>query len=221
MRNALILSLAGTAAAFTSNVPVSHRTVSPSRSRSSLYMGGAQGVATSLEGKKAKVAAVKELLDSSEFIFSVPAGSMTVAETQTLRRSLPEGTTMSVVKNKLFARACEGTEYEEAAASMVKGPNMWFFIEEDIGASVKAYNAFIKDADKQESHPIKGGIMEGDFVDDKGVVAISKLPSKLELIAQIAGSIKGVPTKLARVVKAPNSKLARAIKLATEEGSDA
>ena len=39
----------------------------------------------------------------------------------------------------------------------------------------------------------------------------------MELIARIAGGINAVPTKLARVVKAPNSKLARAIKLAGEE----
>lgn len=47
---------------------------------------------------------------------------------------------------------------------------------------------------------------------------------KQELYAQIAGSIKAVPTKLARVVKANPEKLARAIKMATadenEGGSD-
>jgi large subunit ribosomal protein L10 len=43
------------------------------------------------------------------------------------------------------------------------------------------------------------------------------LPSKQELYARIAGSILAVPTKVARVIKAPNSKLARAIKLATDE----
>jgi large subunit ribosomal protein L10 len=59
--------------------------------------------------------------------------------------------------------------------------------------------------------------MEGQIYDAKGVQAIGNLPSKQELYAQIAGSIKAVPTKVARVIKAPNSKLARAIKLATEE----
>eukprot|EP00566_Odontella_aurita_P021360 CAMPEP_0113538496 /NCGR_PEP_ID=MMETSP0015_2-20120614/7395_1 /TAXON_ID=2838 /ORGANISM="Odontella" /LENGTH=219 /DNA_ID=CAMNT_0000438071 /DNA_START=109 /DNA_END=768 /DNA_ORIENTATION=- /assembly_acc=CAM_ASM_000160 len=217
-QTAILLAAAGTAAAFVSNTPVSHR--SAQRSRSSLHMGGASGVATTLEGKRVKVERIKGLLDTSEMIFTVPAGSMSVSDTQDLRKSLPEGTVMSVVKNKLMARALEGTDYE-SASEMLSGPNMWFFIEEDIGATIKAYNKFTKDYDKKESHPILGGAMEGVNYDAAGVDAIGKLPSKTELIAKIAGGIKAVPTKLARVVKAPNSKLARAIKLATEEESDA
>jgi hypothetical protein len=57
--------------------------------------------------------------------------------------------------------------------------------------------------------------------DKAGVIAISKLPSKIELITKIAGSIKAVPTKVARVIKAPGEKTARAIKLAVAtEDSD-
>ena len=182
-------------------------------------MGGASGYATSLDGKKQRVDTLKGLLDSSEFIFSVPANSITVSEVQSLRRSLPEGTTMSVVKNKLMSRACEGTDYEEAVAGLVKGANMWFFIEEDIGGTVKAFDAFAKDTGKKETHEILGGVVEGTAYDQAGVRAISKLPSKLELIAKIAGGIKAVPTKLGRVIKANPEKLARAIKLATAEES--
>jgi large subunit ribosomal protein L10 len=92
---------------------------------------------------------------------------------------------------------------------------MWVFIEEDIGATIKAYNAFLKDNKLVESHQIIGGIIEQTVYDSAGVEAIGKLPSKLKLYAKIAGSIKAVPTKVARVIKAPGSKLARAIKLAT------
>ena len=159
---------------------------------------------------------VKELLDKSEMIFTVPGGSMTVSQAQKLRLSLPEGTSMVTVKNKLMARALEGTEYE-SAASLLKGPNMWFFIEEDIGASIKAFNAFTKETQKKESHPILGGVIEGVLYDTAGVDAIGNLPSKQDLYAKIAGSIKAVPTKVARVIKAPSSKLARAIKLAGEK----
>jgi len=212
-RAALLLPL-GYAAAFTGQPFVGR---SPSITTGPLF-GGAAGYSTTLEGKTERVEKVKSLLDSSEMIFTVPAGFMTVAQTQVLRRSLPEGTTMSVIKNKLMNRAVEGTEYE-AASSMLKGPNMWFFIEEDISGTIKAYNAFLKDSGKQETHPILGGVMEGEAYDAAGVTAIGKLPSKQELYAKIAGSIKAVPTKVARVIKAPNSKLARAIKLATDENN--
>eukprot|EP00562_Extubocellulus_spinifer_P015998 CAMPEP_0178568934 /NCGR_PEP_ID=MMETSP0697-20121206/16205_1 /TAXON_ID=265572 /ORGANISM="Extubocellulus spinifer, Strain CCMP396" /LENGTH=219 /DNA_ID=CAMNT_0020203131 /DNA_START=12 /DNA_END=671 /DNA_ORIENTATION=+ len=213
---ALLAATAGTAAAFTSNTPVVHR---PSRvSRSVLRMGGSSAYATSLEGKKERVATLKERLDTSQMVFTCPAGGLTVAETQTLRRSLPEGSSVSVVKNKLMARALEGTDYE-VATDLTKGPNMWFFIEEDIGGTIKAFNSFAKDYEKKETHSIIGGAMEGTLYDPAGVKAIGALPSKDELIARIAGGINAVPTKLARVIKAPNSKLARAIKLATDENS--
>jgi large subunit ribosomal protein L10 len=179
-------------------------------------MGGGRGGATSMEGKMATVETVKTLLDTSEMIFTVPASSLTVAQAQNLRAALPSGTTAKVVKNKLMARAVNGTDYA-ATTGLLKGANMWFFIQEDIGATVKAYNAFIKTVGKLDTHGILGGTLEGQVYDGKGVQDIGNLPSKQELYARIAGSIKAVPTKVARVIKAPSSKLARAIKLATDE----
>ena len=176
-------------------------------------------MATTLEGKKESVSKVKALLDSSEMIFTVPASGVKVSQVQNLRRSLPEGTTVSVVKNSLMNKAIEGTEYE-TAGEIIQGANMWFFIEEDIGGSVKAFNTFVKEAGLQESHSILGGNIEGINYDTAGVVAISKLPSKKELIATIAGRIQAVPTKVARVIKAPGMKVARAIKLAGEEADN-
>lgn len=206
----LLLAAVGSASAFMAS-PASSTTATQS---STQLFGGAQGYSTSLAGKKDRVAKMKELLDTSEMIFAIPSGAMTVQQTEGLRRSLPEGTTAAVVKNKLMARAVEGTDYE-AATSLLKGPNMWFFIDEDISGTIKAYNGFLKSNGFKESHPILGGVVESTVYDSKGIEAIGKLPSKDELYAQIAGSIKGIPTKVARVIKAPNSKLARAIKLAT------
>ncbi len=218
----ILASIAYSASAFTTHTRVQQRQTFSQRSssKSSLQMGGSSGYATSLTGKKERVEKVRALLDSSEMVFSVPASSLTVSEVQNLRRSLPEGTTMSVVKNKLFARAAEGSPYDEASQGLLKGANMWFFIEEDIGGTVKAFNTFCKENGKKESHEIIGGIVEGEAYDQKGVIAISKLPSKIELITKIAGSIKAVPTKVAKSIKANPEKLARAIKLATAEESD-
>jgi large subunit ribosomal protein L10 len=211
VRSVLLLPLGIIAANAFGGQPLVSRTVA---SQSNLYMGGAGGYATSLEGKKEKVARVKSLLETSQMVFTVPASVITVSQAQSLRRSLPEGSVVSVVKNTIMTRAIEGTDYE-AAASLLTGANMWFFIEEDIGATIKAWKAFLKETGKKETHNILGGVIEKTYYDEKGVEAIGALPSKDELYAKIAGSIKAVPTKVARVIKAPNSKLARAIKLAT------
>jgi large subunit ribosomal protein L10 len=201
------------AAAFTGQPLVSR---SPSKNVAPLYMGGAQGYASSLEGKKVVVEGLKGLLESSELIFTVPAGAIKVTQSQALRRSMPEGTTVKVVKNKLMLRATQGTDYE-AASSLLQGANLWFFIESDIPGSIKAFNQFLKETSKQESNAILGGVMDSTAYDSQGIKEIGQLPSKQELYAKIAAGILAVPTKVARVIKAPNSKLARAIKLATEK----
>eukprot|EP00977_Amphora_coffeiformis_P027775 scaffold34641_cov156-Amphora_coffeaeformis.AAC.2 len=203
----LFVAAVGSASAFTSQ---------PAGRQTTFLQGGAQGYATSLEGKKETVAQVQGLLENSDMIFSIPASSLTVAQSQKLRQSMPEGTTVKVIKNKLMARAIEGTDYTEAS-QMLTGANMWFFVEEDISATIKAYKAFIKETGKKDTHDIFGGVMDQTYYDASGVDAIGNLPSKQELYAKIAGSIKAVPTKVARVIKEPNSKLARAIKLAGEK----
>jgi len=214
VRTVLLLTLGlATAGAFQNSQSIARR--------GTHLFGGSSGFASTKEGKQVKVDNVKGLIDTSQMIFAVPADSLSVGESQSLRRSMPEGTTISVVKNTLMNRAVQGTEYEKATSELLKGSNMWFFIEEDIGASIKAWNAFTKETGKKETHSILGGVVEGTLYDQKGVDAIGKLPSKKELYAQIAGSINAVPTKVARVIKAPNSKLARAIKLATvDENSE-
>mmetsp|Transcript_49353 Transcript_49353/g.138793 ORF Transcript_49353/g.138793 Transcript_49353/m.138793 type:complete len:217 (-) Transcript_49353:59-709(-) len=212
VRPVLLLSIGLAATSAFTGQPLVSRTPA---GQSSLYMGGGSGYATSLAGKKDKVERVKTLLETSQMVFTVPASAITVAQSQKLRRALPEGSTVSVIKNTIMTRAIEGTEFE-MASSLLKGANMWFFIDEDIGGTIKAWNAFLKESGKKDTHGVNGGVMEGNVYDPAGVEAIGALPSKDELYAQIAGGIKAVPTKLARVIKAPNSKLARAIKLAAE-----
>jgi large subunit ribosomal protein L10 len=211
LTNILLASTFGVVASFVA--------VNPASRASTGLFGGGSGYATSPAGKREKVAFLRELLEKSEMVFTVPASSITVKQSETLRRSLPEGTTATVVKNTLMERAVAGTDYD-CATSLLTGANMWVFIEDDISGSIKAYNSFIKDAKLLETHQILGGILEGTTYDSSGVDSISKLPSKLELYAKIAGAIKAVPTKVARVIKAPGSKLARAIKLATMPEAD-
>jgi len=219
MKSAILIltAIAGSTAAFTPQITTSQRSFVDTA-----IFGGAQGQSTTMEGKKERVATVKSLLDTSDIVFSISADAITVAEVQGLRRSLPESTTCSVIKNKLMARAVEGTPYEEGVTGLLKGSNMWFFVSDDLGGTVKSFNAFTKANNKAETHGIIGGVVEGDYYDADGIIQVSKLPSKIELITKVAAAINAVPTKVARVIKAPSSKLARAIKLATmpEDGGE-
>lgn len=69
--------------------------------------------------------------------------------------------------------------------------------------------------------PFKSGVFDGSLVDGPGVVAISKLPTKQELMQRLAIGINSVPTKLGRSINLVPTKLGRAVKLAfASEGAD-
>jgi len=65
----------------------------------------------------------------------------------------------------------------------------------------------------QEEQAIVGGVFGGDVLDAKGVEAISKLPTKQELMGQVATLLTVLPTKLGRSLNAAGAqRLARGVK---------
>ena len=74
---------------------------------------------------------------------------------------------------------------------------------------VKAVQSFQKDTKKSET---KGGLFEGKLLSQSEIKAIGDLPSKEVLMAQIAGAINAVATKVAVGINEVPSGLARALK---------
>ena len=64
-----------------------------------------------------------------------------VKQFQTLRRSLPESTTLLVCKNSLLGKAIEGTKFEALTPAMT-GMNAYLFIHtEEVPAALKPYRS--------------------------------------------------------------------------------
>ena len=57
-------------------------------------------------------------------------------------------------------------------------------------------------SDTEEKFNLKAGMVEGQIYDEKGVIALSKIPSKDVLLAQLVGSLQGPIQKLAAILKA-------------------
>eukprot|EP00934_Nitzschia_sp_Nitz4_P001579 Nitzschia sp. Nitz4//scaffold4_size323378//231579//232169//NITZ4_000691-RA/size323378-processed-gene-0.299-mRNA-1//1//CDS//3329553492//1579//frame0 len=193
-------------------------------------MGGATGYSTSFEGKQARVQAIRDLLEDTNHIFSVPSSALTVREIQDLKRSLPDDSTLtiSVVKNSVMQRAMEGTPFQPAE-TLLRGSNMWFFVkDEEIGPALQVWKDFLKEKRKSETHAVLGGFVEGTVYGPEDMATLATLPSRLELYTKFAMAIKGVPTRLGMAIKAPTEQLARGIKMALvpdgaapEKGSEA
>lgn len=167
-------------------------------------------ISKSLESKKQEVAEIKQLLDSSRLMVVIDYQGLTVAQISDLRDRLREGGSIcKITKNTLMGKAVEGNEEWQSADTLLKGSSAFILANEDsIGSAVRAYNAFAKDTKKTE---LRGGVMEGQALSPEQVKALADLPTKEELIGQIAGSINAITTKVARSINEVPSSLARAI----------
>merc|ERR1711967_174377 len=138
------------------------------------------------------------------------------------RQSLPEDIKLQCVKNTLVKVASRPDDshagYERfnpadtaAVDEMLQYSNYWLFVpEERMRESVKIFNDWVNDNKLKDK--------DGQVLDSKGVVAISKLPTKQELMPQAAVSLKLVPTKLARSLKAAGAeRLAKGLKQASAQ----
>jgi large subunit ribosomal protein L10 len=122
---------------------------------------------------------------------------MDVAQSTQLRaRSREAGVEFVVAKNTLTRRAAGEAGVEDLSEYLV-GPTALAFSEDPV-ASAKLMAEF---ADRVESFALKGGLLEGGRVLDKAsVLALSMLPNREQLLAQVVGGISSPLTGLVNVL---------------------
>ena len=122
---------------------------------------------------------------------------MNVAQSTQLRaRSREAGVEFVVAKNTLTRMAADEAGVEDLSEYLV-GPTALAFSEDPV-ASAKLMAEF---ADQVESFALKGGLLEGGRVlDEADVVALSRLPGREQLLAQVVGGISSPLTGLVTVL---------------------
>ncbi len=162
-----------------------------------------------IEDKKAIVADLKETLSESTLALVIEYQGLTVAEMTDLRRRLrPSGTVCKVTKNTLMGIAIEGQEKWQPMSELLKGSSAFLLVKEDFSGAIKAYQDFQKASKKTE---LRGGVMDGRLLKEPDVKVLGDLPSKEQLMAQIAGAINALATKIAVGINEVPSSLARAM----------
>jgi large subunit ribosomal protein L10 len=172
-----------------------------------------------LEDKKAIVAELKETLNDTQLMFIVSYRGLSVSDMTNLRNALrPKGAVCTVTKNTLMGIATKDDERWQAVSELLKEDSAFVMVKEDLGGALKAYQEFQKAALKEKkATEMRGGVMDGKVLKEADLKAIADLPSKEQLIAQIAGAIKGVATQLAVGINEVPSGLARALKQVSEK----
>ena len=169
--------------------------------------------------KAAKVSELGQKFTDSAAVVLTEYRGLTVKDLQDLRRSLGDGATYAVAKNTLALLAAREVGIEGIESTLV-GPTAFAFITGDIAKVTKGLRDFAK------AHPflvIKGGVLEGKFLDAKAVLKLADLESREVLLSKMAGAMKGSLAKAAGTLAAPLSKSARlfgALQSAAEENPD-
>ncbi|MDF5711629.1 MAG: 50S ribosomal protein L10 [Nostoc sp. S4] len=162
-----------------------------------------------IEDKKEIVADLKETLSESSLALVIEYQGLTVAEITDLRRRLrPSGTVCKVTKNTLMGIAIEGQEKWQPLSELLKGSSAFLLVKEDFSSAIKAYQDFQKATKKTE---LRGGVMEGRLLKEPDVKALGDLPSKEQLMGQIAGAINSLASKIAVGINEVPGSLARAL----------
>ncbi len=151
-----------------------------------------------VELKQPIVAAIAEDVKGAQSVVLVDHRGLTVAQDTELRKQLREaGIVYKVCKNTMMKRAFEGTEFE-GLTEYLEGPSAIAISKDDATAPARIICNFAKTANKLE---VKAGVVEGTVYDMNGVVELSKIPSREELISKFLGSIQSPISNFARVIK--------------------
>ena len=130
---------------------------------------------------------------------------LTVAQVTDLRRRMrTAGASYKVAKNRLATLALDGTRFD-SLSPLLKGPTALAWAADPV-AVAKAAVDFSK---INEKLVILGGALGTQTLNADGVRALAELPSLDVLRAQVVGLIATPATRIAAVIAAPGSGLAR------------
>ena len=142
----------------------------------------------------ATLEAVKADLQDVTAVWAMSYNGLTVKDAEALRRAVREaGAIMKVYKNTLMKRALADLDLA-SMDEILEGPSAFVFTTGDPVAAAKAVKDFAKG---NPAVALKGGVMDGAFQDAAAAEAIAALPSKDQLLGQIACSLTGVASQLA------------------------
>ena len=171
--------------------------------------------------KEQVVAELRAIAASSKGAILTDYRGLTVADVSKLRKKLRESNAeYHIVKNTLFKLALGG-EISPELDQLLSGPTAIVFAKDDIVAPSKAILDFVKEAKKPEVK-VKGGYMDGKVISVEQVTAISKLPSREQIIAQLIGTLNGPASDLVGTFNGVISEFVRTVQaVADKQGESA
>ncbi len=150
-----------------------------------------------VELKAPVVEEIKGIIDDAAAIILVKYQGIDVEKDTALRKECREAdVTYKVFKNTMMNFALK----DSAAAELCKhleGPNAMAVSKNDATAPARVLAKYVEEVKPME---FIAGVVDGVYYDAKGLIELSKIPSKEELLSRLLGSIKSPVTNFARVL---------------------
>jgi len=158
------------------------------------------------EIKAEQVSQVQDKLKTARMAIVTEYKGLTVAQMTQLRLEVQKASgEYKVIKNTLVRRALKDTPYS-SLDHLLTGPNGWVFAYED---PVTLSKALVKFSEQNDQLRIKGGFLEGEFLDQMKVKDLAKLPSRTELQAKLLSIMQLSAGHLLRLIQEPGARVVR------------
>ncbi len=171
-------------------------------------------MALSRAAKAVKVQVLTKELESSTSAIIGTFTGLTASKDFDLRKTVrAAGGSYHVVKNKLVAKASQGSKIE-AALQGLKGVSAVAYTSGDPVQLAKALSSWVKD---NAEFTFKLGIVDGKIIDVAEIGALATMPGKEELFSKLLFLIQSPAQRLATVINATGRDLAVVINQAVEK----
>ena len=149
--------------------------------------------------KSAFIERLRKDFAASESAFLVSYKGLSVPQLEALRKDLrSKGARLQVAKMRLVKRAVEGLD--SSVITPMLGEQLGLvFVPSESPAVAKALSKFAKD---NKSLLLIGGCFQAKCLDQDALIALSKLPSREQLLAQLCGTLQAPIAGLARILDA-------------------
>jgi len=159
-----------------------------------------------LESKKEKVAALTELLKNSAAGVLVDYRGINVSEDTKLRKELREAEINYFVEKNSMLRLAFRNVGLDGLEDVLEGTTAIALSAADQTAPARILGKFAENT--KDKFELKAGFIGTEVYDNKGVTALSKIPSRDVLLSQLVYSLQGPMQKLAATLKALEEKRA-------------
>lgn len=155
------------------------------------------GFPNTKEGRTVIYDRTKKLIEKSSMILVVPISGVKKTDIDLLRNALPAGIKATVVKNGIFRRALDGTQFQPLQ-NHLKNENMYFFIPEGLYKdSLNTYKKWLNDIErKDEEYNAKIACLEGTIYEKLQIEEACKVPTRKEIMGRFVRVLRSIPTRI-------------------------